>query len=85
LLLIQAAKKQVHLVVQFFVWMISRLLADWTFTLMDGLFRHHIPLYCNMRVLYHNTKLFLNHYLVAKADIEEGHPVTLFSQVTLSN
>ncbi|MCK4789866.1 MAG: hypothetical protein KAV87_39365, partial [Desulfobacteraceae bacterium] len=49
--------------VQFFVWMISRLLADWTFTLMDGLFRHHIPLYCNMRVLYHNTKLFLNHYL----------------------
>ena len=24
-------------------------------------------------------------FLVAEADIEEGHPVTLFSQVTLSN
>ena len=62
-------EKQVHLVVQFFVWMISRLLADWTFTLMDGLFRHHISLYCNMRVLYHNTKLFLNHYLAP--DLED--------------
>jgi len=35
-------------------------LADWTLTLMNGLFRHSIPLYFSLRVLYQNTNLFLN-------------------------
>jgi hypothetical protein len=38
LLLIQAAEKQVHLVVQFLIWMIACLLALWTLTLVYGSF-----------------------------------------------
>jgi hypothetical protein len=37
LLLIQAAEQQVHLVVQFLVWMIIKLLAIWTLAFMDWL------------------------------------------------
>jgi len=36
LLLIQTTEQQVHLMVQFFVWMIVRLLAIRTLALMDG-------------------------------------------------
>jgi hypothetical protein len=35
LLLIQATEQQVHLVVQFLVWMIIRLLTIWTLAFMD--------------------------------------------------
>jgi hypothetical protein len=37
LLFIQPAEQQVHLMVQFLVWMIIRLLAVWTLTLIDRL------------------------------------------------
>jgi hypothetical protein len=37
LLLIQTTEQQVHLMVQLLVWMILRLLAMWTLTLMDWL------------------------------------------------
>jgi len=38
LLLIQATEKKIHLVMQFLVWMITRLLAIRTFTLMHNSF-----------------------------------------------
>jgi len=52
---------------QFLVWMITGLLAIPTFTLMHSSFWHSNPLRFSVRVLYQNTKLFLNDYLVLEA------------------